>query len=214
MKNKAYLLVFNGLADWEASLAMCEIRKQPKYDVVTVGFTRDPIVSMAGLRITPEIRVDDVDIENACIFVLPGGDMWEKENNLQLEDLLYRLHRLNVPIAAICGATLAVARAGLLIGTHHTSNTKEYLKNFVPGYREEEMYVDTLAVSDKNIITASGVGSVEFAFEIIKALDIYTELEKRVWFDLFKNGVIPGGMGYGRKGDFNHEEHEEHEEII
>ena len=195
MKNKAYLLVFNGLADWEASLAMCEIRKQPKYDVVTVGFTRDPIVSMAGLRITPEIRLDDVDIENACIFVLPGGDMWEKENNIQLEDLLYRLHKLNVPIAAICGATLAVARAGLLIGTRHTSNTKEYLKNFVPGYREDEMYVDMLAVSDKNIITASGVGSVEFAFEIIKALDIYTELEKRVWFDLFKNGVIPGGIG-------------------
>lgn|GEM_PF-2094727 len=39
MRLKAYLLIFDGLADWEPALALCEINKSGKYDVVTVGFT-------------------------------------------------------------------------------------------------------------------------------------------------------------------------------
>jgi putative intracellular protease/amidase len=96
-----------------------------------------------------------------------------------------------VAIAAICGATLEVARAGLTHGIRHTSNSKGYMKAMIPDYRDGDFYVDKLAISDKNLITASGLGSVEFACEIVKQLNIYTSEEIQELYDMFKNAVIP-----------------------
>jgi len=189
MKTKAYLLAFDGLADWEPALALCEINKKKHLDVVTVGFSRETIVTMGGLKIAPDQTIKDVNIDEACIFIAPGGDMWEQETNDEITVLLQQLHAAQAPIAAICGATLAIARAGLLKHTLHTSNSLEYLKAMVADYECEEYYVDKLAVADKNIITASGVGSVEFAYEIIKQLRLYDEQDAELWFNLFKHGV-------------------------
>lgn len=60
-----------------------------------------------------------------------------------------------------------------------------------PDYRDEDFYVDKLVVADKNLITASGLGCVEFACEIIRRLDIYSSAEINAFFEMFKNAVIP-----------------------
>jgi len=54
--------------------------------------------------------------------------------------------------------------------------------------------VDELAVTDHKIITASGLGSVEFAREAIRELGIHDEPTTRIWFDMFKKGVIPANL--------------------
>lgn len=194
MKSTAYLLIFDGLADWEPAHALCEINKSGKFDVVTAGFSRAPISTMAGLKLTPDVTVDNLNPANASIFILPGGDMWEKESGPKLETLLRQLHENTVPIAAICGATLEIARAGLTRGVRHTSNAKEYLQAMVPDYKDGDWYVDQMAVADKGIITASGLGSVEFGREVIKQLHLYSEADTRIWFEMFKHGVIPAGL--------------------
>jgi putative intracellular protease/amidase len=194
MKDKAYLLVFDGLADWEPALALCEINKSGKFDVVTAGFSRTPISTMAGLKLIPEIAIDDVGPANASIFLLPGGDMWEKKSHESLHTLLRQLHEKNIPIAAICGATLEIARSGLTHGIRHTSNAREYLQAMVPEYTDGDLYVDDLAIADKNIITASGLGSIEFAREVIKQLHLYSEADTQIWFEMFKHGVIPASL--------------------
>ena len=51
--------------------------------------------------------------------------------------------------------------------------------------------MDELAVSDNNLITASGLGSIEFGREVIKQLGIYGEGDTKLWFDMFKHGVLP-----------------------
>jgi putative intracellular protease/amidase len=194
MKSKAYLLVFDGLADWEPPHAFCQIRKSGKYEVVTAGFSRQAVTSMAGLKITPDATIDDVDPAEAAFFMLPGGDMWEKRSNEAVEALLKQLHEKGVLIGAICAATLEIARAGLTRGVRHTSNAKSYLKAMVPGYRDEEFYVDELAVTDEKIVTASGLGSVEFAHEVMRGLNLYSEADAAMWFEMFKHGVMPAGM--------------------
>jgi putative intracellular protease/amidase len=191
MKRKAYILVFDGLADWEAAHALCEINKSDKFDVVTVGFSAESVTTMGGFRVLPETTLDGVSADEAAIFILPGGDMWEEKSGEKLIPLLHRLKEAGVPIAAICGATLEAARAELTSGLRHTSNSPDYLKTMVDGYRDLDFYVDELAVSDGNLITASGLGSVEFAREIIKRLDIFDETDTKVWFEMFKHGVIP-----------------------
>ena len=191
MKNTAYLLIFDGFADWEPALAICEIRKKEENNVVTVGFTKEVVTSMGGLRVIPDVTLDQVDTAHTLIFILPGGSMWETFESSAFTGFLQKLHKSQMPIAAICGATLAIAKAGLLKGELHTSNALEYLQSMVPNYREESLYRNTLAITSNNIITASGVGHVEFASEIIKRLSLYTEEDRQVWFNLFKHGILP-----------------------
>lgn len=191
MKRKAYLLVFDGLADWESSHALCEINKSGKFDVVAVGLADHPVVTMGGLRLLPDVTLEDVNPAEAAIFILPGGDMWEQKSDEKVAGVLHRLHEAEVPVAAICGATLEIARAGLTRGRRHTSNAKEYLKAMVADYADEKFYVDELAVTDDKIITASGLGSVEFGREIIRQLNIYSEADTNTWFEMFKHGTFP-----------------------
>jgi putative intracellular protease/amidase len=191
MKRKAYVLVFDGLADWEAAHALCEINKSEKFAVVAVGFSGDPVTTMGGLRILPDISLNAVNAAEAAVFILPGGDMWEQNSDDILSNVLRQFHAAGVPVAAICGATLAIARARLTRETRHTSNTKDYLSGMVADYSDESYYVDELAVTDKKIITASGLGSVEFGREIIKLLNLYGEADTKVWFEMFKHGVYP-----------------------
>jgi putative intracellular protease/amidase len=190
MKDKAYLLVFDGLADWEPAYAMCEINKSEKFEVLTVGFESRSIKTMGGLKIIPDVSLNDVDPSSAAIFIMPGGDMWEQRSFEDLKELLHRLDSARVPIAAICGATLEIARAGLTHNRRHTSNFLGYLKG-ISSYDNEAFYVDELAVTDQNLITASGLGSLEFAREVIKKLAIYDDSETAEWYEMFKNGVIP-----------------------
>ena len=194
MKTKAYLLVFDGLADWEPAHTFCEIRKSGNFETVTVGFSLQPVTSMAGLKIVPDATIHEVNPGETAFFMLPGGDLWQEKSHEELHSLLHRLHDENVLIGAICAATLEIARAGLTRGIRHTSNAKSYLKAMVPGYGDDALYVDELAVTDQNIVTASGLGSVEFAREIIKHLKLYNDADAAIWFDMFKHGVVPAGV--------------------
>lgn len=191
MKKNAFMLVFDGFADWEAALACCEIHKHDRYKIVTVGFTAHLIISMGGLTVVPETTLSNLDASTAAILILPGGTMWERDRNPELLNLLRQFHGAGVPIAAICGATLALAEAGLLDHIRHTSNAKDYLQTLVPQYQGQTHYVDELAVSDEGVITASGAGSVEFAREIITALELYNAADRIAWFNLFKHGNVP-----------------------
>jgi putative intracellular protease/amidase len=83
-----------------------------------------------------------------------------------------------VPIAGICAATVAMARAGLFRDRRHTSNGREFLAHYAPGYETPSMYVDdTLAVADRGVISASGLGAVEFAAEIFTVLKAFPDRE-------------------------------------
>lgn len=191
MNLKAYLLIFDGFADWEPALALCEINKSGKYEVVAAGFSAATVTTMGGLKIRPDVTLDKVNPGEAAVFILPGGNMWEQGPCEDMDRFLKLLHGEDVVIAAICGATLAVARAGLMHERRHTSNSRGYLKTLVPDYGEEDFYVNELAVADRNVITASGLGSVEFACEIVRLLKIYSAEEVRELYEMFKHAVIP-----------------------
>jgi len=191
MRLKTYLLVFDGLADWEPALALCEINKSGKFNVETVGFSDRPITTMGGYKVSPDLTLDTINPDEVAIFIMPGGEMWKQGPNEEFIRLLHQLHAKGTIIAAICGATLEIARAGLMQGILHTSNSRGYLKAMLPDYRDDDFYVDKLAITDKNLITASGLGSVEFACEIVRLLNIYSREEAQELYAMFKHGVIP-----------------------
>jgi putative intracellular protease/amidase len=192
MSRAVHILVFEGFADWEPALALAELRRSGGLDVVTVGFTEEPVRSMGGLRVVPDRRLEGLDPATVRLLILPGGDLWEGAYpRAEIERALRALRGAGVPIAAICGATLAVARAGLLDDHAHTSNEPAYLVDMVPEYAGAPRYVDALAVRDRGLITASGLGPVDFAREIFEELQVFSETDRPVWFHLFKHGRFP-----------------------
>jgi putative intracellular protease/amidase len=186
-----YLFVVDGFADWEPAHAVAELRRCGKYRVETIALTRDPVESMGGIRVLPSKTIDEVDPADVAVFILPGGDRWEKQPVEQdLQALLERMDQRHVPIAAICGATTAVARIGLLKGRRHTSNGLSYLRATVPGYREAEQYVDAPAVRDRGLITASGLGDVEFARELFEELNVLDPDDRSTWARIFRTARV------------------------
>jgi putative intracellular protease/amidase len=193
MSNAAvHCLVFEGFADWEPALALAELRRSGGLQVTTVGFTASPVSSMGGVRVLPDRTLTDIQPKEVRLFLLPGGDLWESSYPKErLEELLHALEQSHIPIAAICGATLALARSGLLDDRSHTSNAPDYLTGMVPEYRGAHRYVDALAVRDRHLITASGLGATEFAREIFEELEVFSPGDRALWYQMFKSGRMP-----------------------
>jgi putative intracellular protease/amidase len=187
-----YLLVVDGFADWEPAHAVAELRRNGGYRVEIVGLTASPVRSMGGVTVLPSTTVSSVDTSDVAAFILPGGDRWE---NLpvepELDALLKRLDDGDVPIAAICAATLAIARIGLLKGRRHTSNGLEYLRAHVPGYADGDRYVDAPAVRDRHLITASGLADIEFARELFEELGVLSPEDRALWASMFRSATLP-----------------------
>src|SRR2546421_9337513 len=156
-KAVAFLAV-TGFADWEAAHALAELRRHGHYRVQVMGLSHDAVQSMGGLTVQPTAALAELDLDDVAVFILPGGDRWEEQPvERDLVETLKTLDARAVPIAAICAATTAIARAGLLDGRRHTSNGLEYLKQHVPDYVGAAMYVDAPAVRDRGVITPSGL---------------------------------------------------------
>lgn len=192
-ESHAHLIVFDGFADWQSAHACAMIQDKEGPVVRTVGLTRAAVLSWGGLRVKPDMVIDDVAADDACMMIVPGGALWEAGQPEAVTAALRTFRAADVPVAAIGSGTLTLARAGLLGSTRHTSDGLYYLRNHVPEYRDDAYYVNVLGVSDNGLITANGAGEVEFAHEIIKALSLLEEPERRDWFRLFKEGVIPPG---------------------
>ena len=187
-----YLLVVEGFADWEPAHAVAELRRQGDYRIESVGLTPAPVRSMGNIAVLPSKTIADVDAADVAVFIVPGGDRWESHAvEPELASLLGRLDAAEVPIAAICGATVAVARLGLIRGRRHTSNGLDYLRSQVPNYADASSYVDAPAVRDRKLITASGLADVEFARELFEELHVMQPDERTSWAQAFRNGRIP-----------------------
>jgi putative intracellular protease/amidase len=187
-----YLFIVPGFADWEPAHALAELRRHGGYRVEVVGFTTALVESMGGLRVQPSRTLAEVDPTDVAVFILPGGDRWEKEPiEPDLVALLRRLDAAGIPLAAICAATVAITRAGLLRGRRHTSNGRAYLEQQVPGYGGRADYVEAPAVRDRGLITASGLADVEFAAELLSELDVLDEPRRLLWTEIFRSGRVP-----------------------
>jgi putative intracellular protease/amidase len=193
MPGKAiHFLAVDGFADWEAAHAVAELRRHGGYRVETVGLTRAPVISMGGLQVVPTRTVDEIETKDVAVFIMPGGDRWENmPMEPELESALKRLDSVDVPIAAICAATVAIARLGLLRGRQHTSNGLKYLQSHVPSYNEAQNYVEAPAVRDRGLITASGLADVEFARELFEELNVLSPGDRALWADIFRKATLP-----------------------
>ncbi|MEX2177746.1 MAG: DJ-1/PfpI family protein [Gemmatimonadaceae bacterium] len=190
-----YFVVFEGFADWEPAHALAELRRFGHRSIRTIGFSSAPVHSMGGVQVQPHSTLSDVRSADVELLLLPGGDLWSAGQypRPELERLLQELVSADVPIAAICGATIALARAGILNKRQHTSTMRSDLSASGPEYAGSALYRDALVVRDARVITASGLGAVDFARAILHELRVFDAADEQVWFDMYKHGRLPEG---------------------
>jgi putative intracellular protease/amidase len=186
-----HLLVLDTLADWEPGLAIAHLNEpapgmRSKYRVRSVGLSRDPVVTKGGLRILPELTVDDLSPANSALLLLPGADIWAEPRTDPALDQASAFVKAGVPVAAICGATLGLARAGLLDTRRHTSNAAEFLAS--TGYAGASHYVSQPVVEDQGIITAPATASLELAKHVLEKLRVFSRAALEAWYALHRTG--------------------------
>lgn len=188
-----YHYILNTMADWETGLAIAELNTQrffsnPKeFKVKTFALTKEPVKTMGGLTILPDADISEVKKKEAAIMILPGAEEWQQPEHGQVLELAGNFMAAGIPVAAICGATEALAQKGMLDDVEHTSNGLEVLKMTCPGYKGEAHYKDELAVTDGNLITAGSSSAVAFAYHILKKLDTTKPDILEHWYGYFES---------------------------
>jgi putative intracellular protease/amidase len=186
----AHLAVYDTLADWEVGHLLVELRTGRftgrGFDVVTVAESLDPITTMGGVRILPDMLLADLDPSDSELLVLPGAEMWDAGGGQAFAAAARRFLEAGVPVAAICGATAGLARAGLLDARGHTSAAPEYLA--ATGYAGAGRYVDARAVVDGDLITAGPQSPVQFARAVLQRLGLAPERKLEAYEAVFHRG--------------------------
>jgi len=190
---KVYLYVFNTMSDWEYGYLIAELKSGRYFKkdlaplkVVTVGANKEMITTMGGLSIQPDISPDECTLESKDLLILPGGTTWRENIHQPILKKISEALKLGTIVAAICGATEALANMGYLDSRKHTSNDLEYIKMVCPNYKGEKFYEMRPAVSGENLVTASGVAPLEFTMEVLKKLDVFAPDTLHAWYNLNK----------------------------
>ena len=190
-----YVYVMDTLADWELGYVTAELYSKrffrvdaPEVRVMTVGRTMEPIRTMGGLTVLPDCTVNDIAVDAQSVLLLPGGNTWDRPEQGAIIRKAEELLSVGATVCAICGATVALAHAGLLDDRPHTSNGEGFLDMMCPGYRGQRHYVAEPSVADGNLITASGTGALLWAKQIIERLGVFQADTLEAWYAYFGTG--------------------------
>lgn len=189
-----HLFVLDTLSDWEPVFAISMINKETyqayqvhpgRYRVKTVGESKEPITTAAGLTILPDMTIDELEPAQSAMLILPGADTWQDEPRTPVLEKAKAYLAAEVPVAAICGATLGLAGVGILNEKKHTGNSLAELQQ-ASKYRGEALYQNQPAFTDGNLITASAIAPLEFAYQIFKKLELYRPRTLEAWYQVYK----------------------------
>ncbi len=191
----AYVYVLNTLADWELGYVTSELnsgrffkKDAPRISLKTVSYSREPVRTMGGMTVIPDCLIDDIAVSDTSVLLLPGADTWNAPEQVAIIEKANELLSVSATVCAICGATSALAGAGLLDERPHTSNGPGFLEMLVPGYKGKSFYIDEPSVADNNLITASCTGALLWAKQILERLGVFGADTLESWYEYFYTG--------------------------
>ncbi len=194
MTETVHVAVYDELSDWEIGHALANLRggvgqdSPGRFEVRTVAVSLEPVTSMGGLKIVPDLALADLKAEDSAMLVLAGSTGWLTGDAVSaaFARTARKFLDAGVPVAAICGAVAGLAKEGLLDDRAHTGAAAEFLA--ATGYAGGELFLDMDAVTDQNLITAGPTEPVPFAREIFARLGVYSPAKLQAWFRLYAHG--------------------------
>ncbi|CAK7024032.1 MAG: putative protease YdeA [Bacteroides rodentium] len=170
------------------------LKENPKYVNKIVAPTMEPVKSIGGFRTLPDYSLDTIPDDYAAL-VLIGGFGWTTPVVDKVVPIVRHAIENGKVVGAICNASSFMARLGFLNNIKHTGNGLDQLKLWGgENYTNAAGYVHVQAVSDKNIVTANGSATLEFAKELLTLLEndtperigMYYQFNKQGFCELFK----------------------------
>ena len=126
----------------------------PAFNVYTVAVSREPVVSLGFVTITPQYALADCPAPD--IVVVPGGDV--PDGDLALRTWLQGSAEHAELMLSICNGALVYARAGLLRGmevtTHHSA-----LQALALAEPEAKVLTNRRFIDNGRVMTAAGVAA-------------------------------------------------------
>lgn len=174
------------MADWEYAYITAEITRAERlfpgrFRLLTASESPACVHTLGGFSTTPMVTLDSIVPADTACLVIPGADTYTTGHEA-LSSVAMRMLDAHVPVAAICGATLFLARCGLLDNRNHTSDSAGFLAS--TGYRGESHYIDAPVMTDGGITTASGTRPVQFSAEVFRRINLYPDTLVDAWLDL------------------------------
>lgn len=195
------LLILDQYADWEAAHVAAALSDpdegEPKYDVKTVSLDKKPVRSIGRFTVLPDYDLASAPEDCAAVLLI-GGYSWRKPEAAPVADFVRRAREHGALIGGICDGSVFLGMHGFLNDVRHTSNKLNSLKAAAGDhYTNEVSYVREQAVSDGGIITANGFATLEFAREVLTALDAAPRAEIEKWYDFYKFGLYEASKRHG-----------------
>jgi putative intracellular protease/amidase len=164
-------ILSNGYADWETAMLNAGARQYFGIDTRFASPGGEPVVSAAGMKVLPDMAIDDIEPAEIDALLVNGGTAWSQADAPDITAVLRATRDAGKTVGGICDGTLALARAGLLDKVAHTSNSRE---NLTPtAYAGAALYRDQpSAVLDDRIVTAPGTAPVSFMGAVLETLGL------------------------------------------
>lgn len=196
MKKTILFVILQQYADWEAAYISSAVSMlgQGKYEIKTVSLSKDAVLSIGGFKVLPDYDVTSVPDDYEALILI-GGMTWRSENTQQIKELARDCFEKGKIIGGICDASAFLGTAGVLNDVVHTGNDLNDLKQWAgSAYTGEAKYIAKQAIRDKNVITANGTAPMEFAREILSALNVADEGKITDWYNFHRLGFYTAPM--------------------
>ena len=174
MKVLAFLT--DGFETVEA-LAVVDVLRRAKINVITVSITGDKLVESAqNIKVQADSLISEIKCEKDDVMFLPGGPGHKAYVDCEaLTDMLITHNNEGGRIAAICAAPSVIGRLGMLKGKKATCfpGFEEMLKGaeLAPAY--------VRVVTDGSITTSRGMGtSIDLGLELVRLLEGKDEADR------------------------------------
>ena len=193
-EKEVLFLLTDHWAEWEMGYAIAGIDFFTEYVAKTISLDKQPKISIGGMRAEIDYSLDEYqNLDNLAMVVLVGSFSWRQNRYDEIANFVRKARNVNIPVAAICGATVFLAKHGFLNNVKHTSNSLEFFKERL---KDEEAYAGlehftlSQAVNDGGFITANETAALEFAREILLTLTADESDEINAWYEKHKHGLV------------------------
>jgi putative intracellular protease/amidase len=175
--------------DFEIAHTLFFLRKLGNASITTATINGRAVESLGGLITQAQIALTEVNPEVYDLVLISGGDhIGEIAKDGVVQRFLQKVNSMKVPIAAICGSSVLLAKAGLLLGKRFTCTNITYNK-FTDLFDGAEYTGSQIEVLE-DIITAKGTAFPEFTIAVIDKLGLWKNEEQRQGALLFCKGEV------------------------
>lgn len=164
------------------------LKQSLKYVNRVVAPTLAPVRSCGGFLTVPDYSFETMPADYAAL-VLIGGFGWSTPVADEVVPIVKKAIDDGKIVGAICNAASFMAKHGFLNSVAHTGNGPDQLALWGgESYTNPDMYVHSQAISDKNIVTANGSATLEFAKELLLLLGNDTPERIEMYYQFNKSG--------------------------